>query len=118
MDGELIASGTCEVNRDRGEVTMWPSFEVHALERERGPLMLTLDDMRVLNISERHLTFKLQGEAEQRISVYRLRIVPSVPEHLAAGYTPAMEQDDASEGELELMERVRADEAARMGAKD
>jgi hypothetical protein len=70
----------------------------------------------VLNISERHLTFKLQGEAEQRISVYRLRIVPTVPEHLAAGYTPAMEQDDASEAEL--MERVRADEAARMGAKD
>jgi hypothetical protein len=110
-DGEFIASGPCDVNRDRGEVTMWPSWEMHMLEREHGPLTLTLDDGRVLNISDRHLTFKLQGPAEQRISVYRLRIVEQVPEHLAAGYTPET-------AEQELMEQVREDEAARLGTRD
>jgi len=79
------------------------------LERERGSLTLTLEDGSVLPISERHLTFKLQGPAEQRISVYRLRILPSVPEHLAAGYTPAP-LDEA------LADLVRQDEESGTGA--
>ena len=85
-DGEFIASGPCEVNLDKGEVTLWPSWEVHMLERQRGELVLDLADGSQMRISDRHLTFKLQGPTEQRISVYRLRILPSVPEHLAAGY--------------------------------
>jgi hypothetical protein len=85
-EGEFIASGPCEVNRDRGEVTMWPSWEMHMLERERGELALELDDGSRFVLSDKHLTFKLQGPAEQRISVYRLRIIEQVPEHLSAGY--------------------------------
>jgi hypothetical protein len=60
---------------------------MHMLERERGELSLELGDGTKLRISDKHLTFKLQGPAEQRISVYRLRILPEVPEHLAAGYS-------------------------------
>jgi hypothetical protein len=87
-EGEFIASGPCEINRDRGEVTMWPSWELHMLERERGELTLELEDGAKLQISDKHLTFKLRGTSEQRISVYRLRIIEraAVPEHLAAGY--------------------------------
>jgi hypothetical protein len=73
--GEFIASGPCEVNRERAEVTMWPSWEMHMLERERGELSLELEDGTRFGISDKHLTFKLQGPAEQRISVYRLRIL-------------------------------------------
>jgi hypothetical protein len=94
-EGEFIASGPCEVHHDRGEVTMWPSWELHMLERERGELTLELDDGARLAISDKHLTFKLRGTSEQRISVYRLRIIQreAVPEHLAAGYSakPALE---------------------------
>ena len=96
-EGEFIASGPCEVNLDKGEVTLWPSWEVHMLERQRGELRLELADGAQLRISDRHLTFKLQGPTEQRISVYRLRILPSVPEHLAAGY----EQPQTAAGEQE-----------------
>ena len=92
-DGEFIANGPCEINRDRGEVTMWPSWELHMLERERGNLTLHLADGHVLDISDKHLTFKLRGPSEQRISVYRLRIVERVPEHLAAGYGAPQESD-------------------------
>ena len=92
-DGEFIASGPCEVDSGRGEVTMWPSWEMHMLERERGALILELEDGRRLGISDRHLTFKLTGPTEQRISVYRRKIIAQVPEHLAAGYVeqPAAE---------------------------
>lgn len=96
--GEFIANGPCEVNRERGEVTMWPSWEMHMLERERGELRLELGDGTQFAISDKHLTFKLQGPTEQRVSVYRLRIIESVPEHMAAGYS---EPADASEAESE-----------------
>lgn len=95
-DGEFIANGPCEVNRERDEVTMWPSWELHMLERERGELKLELGDGTRMRISDKHLTFKLQGPTEQRISVYRLRILPEVPEHLAAGYSAPAE--DAAAG--------------------
>ncbi|MEX2226948.1 MAG: hypothetical protein WEB52_10915 [Dehalococcoidia bacterium] len=102
-EGEFIASGPCEVDRDRNEVTMWPSWEMHMLERERGALTLELDDGTTLDISDRHLTFKLRGPSEQRVSVYRLRIVERVPEHLTTGYVapaqapaPAAAEDPAS----------------------
>ena len=85
-EGEFIASGPCEVNVDKAEVTMWPSFETTMLERQRGELALELGNGETMRISDKHLTFKLQGPTEQRITVYRLRILPVVPEHLAAGY--------------------------------
>lgn len=94
-EGEFIANGPCEIDRDRGEVTMWPSWQMHMLERERGALTLNLDDGRQLFLSDKHLTFKLQGQDDQRISVYRLRIIEQVPEHLAAGYIePALAPHD------------------------
>ncbi len=85
-EGEFVASGPCEINRDRGEVTMWPSWEMHMLERERGALTLHLEDSTTLYLSDKHLTFKLRGTSEHRISVYRLRIIDKVPEHLTTGY--------------------------------
>jgi hypothetical protein len=82
-EGEFIASGPCEVHRERSEVTMWPSWEMHMLERERGELVLELEDATRFVLSDKHLTFKLQGPSEQRISVYRLRIIEQVPPHLS-----------------------------------
>jgi hypothetical protein len=95
QDGEFIASGPCEVDRERGEVTMWPSWELHMLERQHGPLTLALADGSTLDISDRHLTFKLKGPAEARISVYRLRLAERVPPHLAAGYSEPRAQEPA-----------------------
>jgi hypothetical protein len=107
--GEFIACGPCEINRERAEVTMWPSWELHMLARERGALTLELDDGRTLMISDRHLTFRMKTDTEPRMSVYRLRILEQVPEHLQAGYA---EQDPADEA---LMQQVREDEASRAG---
>jgi len=106
--GEFIANGPCEVNRERGEVTMWPSWEMHMLERERGELRLELGDGTTYTISDKHLTFKLQGPTEQRVSVYRLRIIESVPEHMAAGYSePVGEPEAATQPDAVAEPRLR-----------
>jgi hypothetical protein len=98
--GEFIASGPCEVDRDRAQVTMWPAWETRPLDRERGQLALLLESGQTLQISDRHLTFRLRGPSEERISVYRLRMlgqVERVPEHLRhAGSAPA--QDSSQRG--------------------
>jgi hypothetical protein len=120
--GEFIANGPCEVNRERAEVTMWPSWEMHMLERERGELTLELGDGTLFAISDKHLTFKLQGPTEQRISVYRLRILERVPDHLAAGYgEPAAgaeslepaEAETAAEPKLRLVDDIVRTDGAR-----
>lgn len=67
------------------------------LERERGRLLLTTADGQTFDIHERHLTFKLQGPSEQRISVYRLRIVERVPEHLGTGYVEPQALPEATD---------------------
>ena len=102
LSGEFIASGPCEIHEERGEVTMWPSWEMHMLERERGGLWLDLDDGRRVEISDRHLTFKLAGSPEQRMTVYRLRIAEHVPEHLRARYVePGAAEPDISDESIE-----------------
>ena len=117
LSGEFIASGQCEVHEDRGEVTMWPSWEMHMLERERGALSLALADGTHIDISDRHLTFKLAGADDQRMTVYRLRIAEQVPEHLRARYvepdaeTPAL--DDTLEDESAATVSDAASEATR-----
>lgn len=111
--GEFIASGPCEVDYQRAEVTMWPAWEMHMLERERGELSLLLDDGTRLRISDRHLTFKLSGPGEQRVTVYRLRILERVPEHLAAGYTEPSAETEWSEPEPAAETIIDAREGAR-----
>lgn len=112
-DGEFIASGPCEVHAGRAEVTMWPSWELHMLERQRGRLTLELADGTRLPISDRHLTFKLRGDGEQRISVYRLRVLERVPEHLSAGYQEPAPAPEPSQDETPTDDAVHAENASK-----
>ena len=84
------------------------------LERERGELTLTLDDGATIRISDKHLTFKLQGPTEHRISVYRLRILQRVPEHLAAGYSEPVDEE-AKSAALRLVQTDSAVEEHQPG---
>jgi hypothetical protein len=113
-EGEFVASGQCEVDRDRNEVTMWPSFEMHMLQRERGALKLELENGTVLDISDRHLTFKLRGPSEERVSVYRLRILERVPEHLSAGYVAPEAVITSAAPETEHTTEMASGDAARI----
>jgi hypothetical protein len=78
-EGELIAEGLCELNAERHEVTMWPERELSALARHRGALTLRLEDGVTLEISDRHMIFKLGRPGDGRTSIYRLRLLEQQP---------------------------------------
>ena len=42
--GELVAEGSCQVDHDRGSVTMRPLIDTSLMNRQHGVLRLVLDD--------------------------------------------------------------------------
>lgn len=78
-EGELIAEGPCELNLERHEVTMWPEREITALTRHRGALALELEDGATLELSDKHMIFKLGRPGDGRTSIYRLRLLEQQP---------------------------------------
>ncbi len=97
QDGELIAEGPCELEEERGQVTMWPDREIRVLRLERGDLVLELDNGRCLVVSGRPLGFRLNvtaaghangngnGNGKGRfISMYRLPLAIPAEEEEAA----------------------------------
>ncbi len=72
--GEIVAEGACEVDDARGSVTMRPILDMPLLERQRGPLTLTLDDGSELLLTERVIHFKVNLPGERPGSIYRMFI--------------------------------------------
>ena len=73
--GEVLASGAIEINRERCEITFRPLVESILLDRETGPLLIELDDGRMLEIAGKYVRFRLNGPDGERQSVYRLHYV-------------------------------------------
>ncbi len=42
--GEIVAEGSCQIDMDRGSVTMRPIIDTPLITRHTGPLHLRLDD--------------------------------------------------------------------------
>ena len=72
-EGETVATGTCEVNEERQEVTLRPLLDTGLIDKELGPLFLEMDDGRTLELSSRFMKFRLYGTDGERESIYRLR---------------------------------------------
>jgi hypothetical protein len=72
--GEVVAEGACEVDDERGAVTLRPLFDMPLLERQRGPMRLTLDDGAELLLTDRVIHFRVNLPGERPGSVYRLFI--------------------------------------------
>ncbi len=72
--GELIGEGSCQVDDERGSVTLRPPYEMPLLERQHGALRLVLDDGSELSVSDRVLKFRLNLPDAPPGSVYRLSI--------------------------------------------
>ena len=70
--GELVAEGGCEVDFERGNVTMHPSFDSPALDRQEGLLRLELDDEREFEIAGRVIRFRLNVPGSPVGDAYRL----------------------------------------------
>lgn len=78
-EGELIAEGPCELDAQRHQVTMWPERELSALARHRGALTLEFENGLILEVSDRHMIFKLGRPGDGRTSIYRLPLLEQQP---------------------------------------
>ncbi len=70
--GELVAEGACQVDDDRGSVTLRPPYDMPTLERQHGALRLILEDGSELTVSERVMKFRVALPGAPAGSVYRL----------------------------------------------
>jgi hypothetical protein len=76
LQGEIVAEGACEIDDERGSVTLRPLLDSPLLERQRGPMRLTLDTGQEIMLSDRVIHFRLNLPGERPGSVYRLSIAP------------------------------------------
>jgi hypothetical protein len=72
--GEIVAEGACEVDNERGSVTMRPIIDMPLLERTKGPMHLYLEDGQELLLTDRVIHFRVNLPGQRPGSVYRLYI--------------------------------------------
>ncbi len=70
--GELIAEGACQVDDQRGSVTLRPPYDMPLLERQHGILRLELEDGGEYTLSDRVLKFRMNLPGAPPGNVYRL----------------------------------------------
>jgi hypothetical protein len=90
--GEVLAEGACEVDAERGSVTLRPLLDMPLLERQRGMMRLTLDDGQELLLTDRVIHFRVNLPGERPGSVYRLYIARQ--QGLNRWHGPAWQQAD------------------------
>ena len=73
--GELVAEGPCQVDHDRGSVTLRPVIDTPLLTRQQhGALRLVLDDGGVLAMTDRIIRFRLNAPGVPSGPAYRLYV--------------------------------------------
>ena len=72
--GELVAEGPCQVDHDRGSVTLWPVIDTPLLARQHGALRIVLDDGGVLAVTDRIIRFRLNAPGVPSGPAYRLYV--------------------------------------------
>jgi hypothetical protein len=73
--GEVLATGAFEINTERQEIMFRPVVDCSLLDKETGPLIMELDDGRMLDLAAKYIRFRLHGPDGERQSIYRLRYV-------------------------------------------
>ncbi len=72
QSGEIVAEGNCQVDMDRGSVTMRPIVDTPLISRHRGVLRLVLDDGTELSIRDGVIRFRLNAPGVPPGPAYRL----------------------------------------------
>ena len=69
---ELVAEGSCLVDLEKGSVTLRPIVDTPLLSRQRGHLMLRLDDGSEYAMTDRIIRFRLNVAGVPPGPAYRL----------------------------------------------
>jgi hypothetical protein len=70
--GEIVAEGSCQVDLERGSVTMRPQVDTPLISREKDPMRLVLDDGTELPIRGGIIRFRLNTPGTPPGPAYRL----------------------------------------------
>jgi hypothetical protein len=81
QSGEIVAEGSCQVDMERGSVTLRPLVDTPLISREREAMRLVLDDGTELAIRAGIIRFRLNTPGTPPGPAYRLFV--------AGGTTPA-----------------------------
>ena len=69
---ELLAEGHCQVDDERGSVTLRPILDTPSLARQRGRMRLSLEDGSELRLADRIIRFRLNVPGALPGPAYRL----------------------------------------------
>jgi hypothetical protein len=72
QNNEIVAEGSCQVDMERGSVTMRPIVDTPLISRQKGNLRLELDDGTELTIREGIIRFRLNVPGAPPGPAYRL----------------------------------------------
>lgn len=78
---ELLAEGHCQVDEDRGNVTLRPIIDTPSLSRQRGRLRLVMEDGTEIYLTDRVIRFRLNVPGVPPGPAYRIPFEdrPSLP---------------------------------------
>ena len=72
QSGEIVAEGPCQVDVERGSVTLRPLVDTPLLSREKEAMRLVLDDGMELSIRAGIIRFRLNAPGAPPGPAYRL----------------------------------------------
>ena len=70
--GELVAEGSCQIDHERGSVTLHPVVDTPLLSRQQGLLRLSCEDGSEFAITDHIIRFRLNVPGSQPGPTYRL----------------------------------------------
>ena len=72
QSGEIVAEGSCQVDLERGSITMRPVVDTPLISRERQAMRLVLDEGTELSIRAGIIRFRLNTPGTPPGPAYRL----------------------------------------------
>jgi hypothetical protein len=70
--GEIVAEGSCQIDMERGSVTMRPIIDTPLITRHSGPMHLTLDDGTSYRVRPGIIKFNLNVPGNPPGPAYRM----------------------------------------------
>ena len=83
--GEIVAEGNCQVDAEKGIVTMRPLIDSPLISRQTGLLRLELEDGSEFTLTDRVIRFRLNVPGKPAGAAYRLYMVGWEANRRAAG---------------------------------
>lgn len=82
--GEILAEGNCQIDEERGSVTLRPLIDTPMLSRETAELRLELENGSQYHLSPRVIRYRLNVPGEPPGFAYRFSFA-TTPKRRAAG---------------------------------